>query len=198
MTKKEREFTNVPIYLCEKECYFKRVTNQTLTKFSDKAEKEYDETVKSFVEEVELLSDKQENLEKVIALKEKQVNLIESKEDVTDEEVDKSISLIEEITILTDELNTVKAGLVKLGEDNPSREYSKKVDELLAEKVATLLEGITAKEFLENSDPVDTIKARNLEKYYQLCMVGERESKIKQEIKDDIEDFLKSQREVRS
>ena len=62
----------------------------------------------------------------------------------------------------------------------------------------TLLDGITAKEFLANSDPVDTIKARNLEKYYQLCIVGEREAKIREEIKNDVADFLKSQKELRS
>ena len=61
----------------------------------------------------------------------------------------------------------------------------------------TLLDGITAKEFLQNSDPVDTIKARNLEKYYQLCIVGERESKIRQEIRDDVSEFLQSQKELR-
>lgn len=194
----KREFTDVTIKLCEKNLHFKRVTNETLTKFSDKAEKEYEETVKSFVEEVELLDDKREGLEKRIALKEKQVSIIEGKQDLSDEELDKLFALIEEIEKLEDELDVVKAGLIELGKDNPTKEYSKKVDELLAEKVETLLDGITAKEFLTNSDPVDTIKARNLEKYYQLCIVGERESKIKQEIKDDVADFLNSQKELRS
>ena len=55
-----------------------------------------------------------------------------------------------------------------------------------------------AEEFLKESDPVDTIKARNLEKYYQLCIVGERESKIVQEMKEDVDNFLKSQKELRS
>ena len=194
----KREFTDVTIELCQKQLHFKRVTNETLTKFSDKAEKEYDETVKQFIEDVELLDDKRESLEKKIALKTKQVDLIESKEEGSDEGIDKALSILEEIDKLEDELETVKAGLIELGKDNPTKEYSKKVDELLAEKVETLLEGITAKEFLTNSDPVDTIKARNLEKYYQLCIVGERESKIIQEIKDDVSDFLKSQKELRS
>ena len=194
----KREFTDVTIKLCEKDLHFKRVTNETLTKFSDKAEKEYEETVKQFVENVELLDDKRESLEKKIALKTKQVDLIESKEEGSDEGIDKALDILEEIDKLEDELETVKAGLIELGKDNPTKEYSKKVDELLAEKVETLLDGITAKEFLTNSDPVDTIKARNLEKYYQLCIVGERESKIIQEIKDDVSDFLKSQKELRS
>lgn len=193
----KKEFTDVTIKLCEKDLHFKRVTNETLTKFSDKAEKEYNENVKQYIEDVELLDDKRESLEKKIALKTKQVELIESKDENSDEGIDKALSILEEIDILEDELNTVKAGLIELGKQNPSKEYLKKVDELLAEKVETLLDGITAKEFLTNSDPVDTIKARNLEKYYQLCIVGERESKIIQEIKEDVNDFLQSQKEIR-
>lgn len=193
-----KEFTDVTIEMCEKELHFKRVTNETLTKFSDKAEKEYEETVKQFVDDVELLDDKRQSLEKKIALKTKQVDLIESKEEGTDDGIDKALEILDEIDKLEDELETVKAGLLDLSKDNPSKDYSKKVDELLAEKVETLLDGITAREFLQNSDPVDTIKARNLEKYYQLCIVGEKKSKIIQEIKDDVADFLKSQRELRN
>jgi len=191
-----KEFTDVTIEMCEKELHFKRVTNETLTKFSEKAEKEYEEKVKAFVDEVDLLDDKRQSLEKKIALKTKQVDIIESKDDATDEEYDKIFSILEEIEHLEDELETVKAGLMELSQDNPTKDYLKRVDELLAEKVETLLDGITAKEFLKNSDPVDTIKARNLEKYYQLCIVGEKKAKIIQEIKDDVNDFLKQQREA--
>ena len=193
----KKEFTDVTIEMCEKELHFKRVTNETLIKFSDKAEKEYNDNVKAFVQEVEMLDDKRESLEKRIALKTKQVDIIESKTDATDDELDKAFAIIDEIDKLEDELETVKAGLLQLSEDNPAKEYTKKVDELLAEKVETLLDGITAKEFLTNSTPVDTIKARNLEKYYQLCIVGERQSKIVQEIKDDVNDFLQSQKDIR-
>lgn len=193
----KKEFTDITIKLCQKDCHFKRVTNQTLTDFSDKAEKEYDVTVKDFIDEVELLDDKRESLEKKIALKNKQVSLIEKKQDATDEELDKMFSILEDVEHLEDELDTIKARLYELSKDSPTKEYSKKVDELLAEKVETLLEGITASEFLELSDPVDTIKARNLEKYYQLCIVGEREARIRQEMKDDVDSFLKSQRELR-
>lgn len=193
----KKEFTDVTIEICERKLHFKRVTNETLTKFSEKAEKAYEESVKAYIEEVELLDDKRQSLEKRIALKTKQVEIIESKEDATDEEFDKIFSILEEIEKLEDEYDTVKAGLIKLSEENPSKEYGEIVDNLLAEKVETLLDGITAKEFLKESDPVDTIKARNLEKYYQLCIVGERESKIIQEIKDDVSDFLNSQKELR-
>lgn len=192
-----KEFTDVTIEICDKELHFKRVTNETLIKFSDKAEQEYNDNVKAFVDEVELLDDKRTSLEKRIALKTKQVDIIESKSDATDEELDKAFAIIDEIDKLEDELEIVKAGLLELSDNNPAKEYTRKVDELLAEKVETLLDGITAKEFLKNSTPVDTIKARNLEKYYQLCIVGEKQSKIIQEIKDDVADFLQSQKEIR-
>ena len=194
----KKEFTDITIKMCQKECHFKRVTNQTLTKFSDKAEKEYDESVKSFVEEVELYDDKRESLEKKISLKTKQVGIIENKSDATDDELDKVFGILEEIEKLEDELEIVKVKLMEYSKENPIKEYSKKADELLAEKVETLLDNITAAEFLKNSDPVDTIKARNLEKYYQLAIVGERESKILNEMREDVDNFLQSQKELRS
>lgn len=192
----KKQFTDITIKLAQKECHFKRVTNETLTKFSEKAEKEYNDTVKEFVDEVERLDSKRESLEKKIALKTKQVDIIENKSDATDDELDKIFGILEEVEMMEDELETVKAGLMELSQNNPSKEYMTKVDELLAEKVETLLEGITAKEFLTNSDPVDTIKARNLEKYYQLAIVGEREAKIVNEMKEDVDNFLQSQKEL--
>lgn len=194
----KKEFTDITIKLCEKDCYFKRVTNETLTKFSDKAEQEYNDLVKTFVDDVELWDGKRESLEKRIALKQKQVEVIENKSDVSDEEYDKLFRILEEIEHEEDELETIKVKLIELSENNPTKEYSTRVDELLAEKVETLLEGITAKEFLKNSDPVDTIKARNLEKYYQLAIVGEREGKILNEMKEDVDNFLQSQKDLRN
>jgi len=194
----KKEFTDVAIEICEKKLYFKRVTNETLTKFSEKAEKEYDEIAKTYIEEVELLDDKRESLEKKISLKNKQIEVIQSKENSTDEELDKVLTILEEIEQLTDELETVKAGLIELSKNSPMKEFNETVDKFLAEKVETLLDGITAKEFLKESTPVDVIIARNLEKYYQLCIVGERESKIRQEIKDDVNDFLDSQKQLGS
>ena len=100
----KKEFTDITIEICQKECSFKRVTNETLTKFSEKAEKEYEETVKEFIENVELLDDKRESLEKKIALKNKQVEIIESKHDASDEEYDKVFTILEDIERLEDEL----------------------------------------------------------------------------------------------
>ena len=187
----KKGFTDVTIKLCEKECNFKRVTNETLKKFSEKAEKEYNENVKSFVEEVEVLDDKRESLERKIAIKNKQVAMIENKSDVSDEEYDKVYTILDDIEHYEIELETIKQRLLELGNDNPSKEYNKKADELLAEKVETFLEGITATEFIKNSDPTDRIIAQNLEKYYQQAMVSTKESKIRIMIQEDVENFLK-------
>lgn len=191
----KKEFTDITIEICEKRLHFNRVTNETLTKWAEQAETEYNETVKGFIDEVNVLDDKRQLLEKQISIKNKQVEIIESKEDTTDEELDKVLGILEDIEHLEDEVDTIKVRLVEMGDDNPTKAYMKRVDELLAEKVEILLDGITAKEFLKQSTPVDTIIAQNLEKYYQLCIVGEREAKIEQEIKEDVNNFLKSQRE---
>ena len=193
----KKEFTDITIKICQRKCNFKRVTNETLTKFAEKAEKEYEDKVKAFVDEVDRLDNKRQSIESQLKVKYKLVETIEKKSEPSDEELDNIVGYLQDIEHLEDELETVKAGLVKLNEDSPVQDYLKKVDELLAEKVDTFLEGITAKEFLKESDPVDTIKARNLEKYYQLCIVGERESKIVQEMKEDVDNFLKSQKEIR-
>lgn len=190
----KKEFTDVTIEMCEKQLHFNRVTNETLTKFSERAEKEYKETVKTFIDEVEELDDQRESIEKKIALKTKLVELIEAKDKVSDEDLNKVFETVDEIEKLEEELKPIKARMMELDKDNPIKKYNKMLDEWLAEKVETLLDGITAKEFLKNSTPVDTIKARNLEKYYQLCMVGERQSKIIEEIKNDVADFLNTER----
>lgn len=192
----KKEFTDVTIEMCEKQLHFNRVTNETLTKFSERAEKEYKETVKTFIDEVEELDDQRESIEKKIALKTKLVELIEAKDKVSDEDLNKVFETVDEIEKLEEELKPIKARMMELDKDNPIKKYNKMLDEWLAEKVETLLDGITAKEFLKNSTPVDTIKARNLEKYYQLCMIGERQSKIIEEIKNDVADFLNTEREL--
>ena len=187
----KKEFTDIVIKIAQKECHFKRVTNETLKVFSEKAEQAYNEIVKNFVEEVDMLDDERETLEKKIALKTKQIDIIESKADPSDEELNKVLTLIDEIEKLEDKLQPVKVQLIELGKTSPNKIYSERVNDLLAEKVETFLDGITANEFLKNSDPVDTIKAQNLEKYYQLAIVGERETKIQLMIKEDVDNFLK-------
>lgn len=194
----KKQFTDITVKLCQKECHFKRVTNETLTKFADKAEKEYEEKVKKFVDDVDLLDNKRQSLESKLKVKNQLVEVIQNKTEPSDDELDKVIATLEDIEQLEEELETVKMGLMDLNEKSPVQDYLKKVDDLLAEKVETFLEGITAKEFLKESDPVDTIKARNLEKYYQMAIVGERESKILQEMREDVETFLNSQKELRS
>ena len=193
----KKKFTDITIKLCQRDCTFKRVTNETLTKFADKAEKEYDEKVKTFMRDFETVDEDRELLEKQLKLLYKKVDILENKEDKSEDEIEDLLGLLDEIGNKESELSLLKAQIVKFNEENPIPEYLKKVDELLAEKVETFLDGITAKQFLKESDSIDTIKARNLEKYYQLAIVGERESVIVQEMKDDVEASIKSDKEFR-
>ena len=120
----KKEFTDITIEICQKRLHFNRVTNETLTKWAEKAEKEYEETVKSFIDEVNDLDAKRESLETSIALKNKRVETIEAKEDVPDEELDKVLVLLEDIEHLEDELDTVKVRLTELGKDRSEEHTS--------------------------------------------------------------------------
>jgi len=66
----------------------------------------------------------------------------------------------------------------------------------MARKMEAILDGITAKEFLEKADAIDNRIAANISKYYEMCMVGERESKIQNEIREDIASFRERQKQL--
>ena len=76
------------------------------------------------------------------------------------------------------------------------KQLAEDVNRIIAEKMEAVLEGITADFFLENADAIDWHIAENISKYYEMCMIGERASKIKQEIKDDCAEFRKRQKEL--
>lgn len=195
MAKKETKFTDIPIVVCEKECHFNRVTNHELTIFSQKAEKEYDSMVKVWTAKADELTLKGEKLEKQISRKEKMMELIESQEDY---DVKELIAINNELTELDKQLNDVTEKLLAHREKNPVREYSNVVDKTLADKVDLLLDNINAKQYLELATPKDVVIARNLEKYYQMAMMGERAKKIEVEIEEDMVRFLKEQEEIRN
>ena len=69
----KKEFTDITIKICQRKCNFKRVTNETLTKFADKAEKEYEDKVKAFVDEVDRLDNKRQFIESQLKVKYKLV-----------------------------------------------------------------------------------------------------------------------------
>ena len=195
-----KSFTETKIPICGSEYYFKRCSNQTLVEFDKRIEEEYT-NIQSLIKEVEGLTDQQERLEKQISRKERKVDLMQDKSEMTDKEIDTCLKLEDEIEGLESELYDVKKQLSDLNEEHPeniNREFTDKVNAILAEKAEALLDGITAKEFLDNADQVDMNIVRNIEKYYQMCMVGEREKKIQQEIRDDVSEFLKNQKELRN
>lgn len=195
MAKKETKFTDITITVCDKECHFNRVTNHELTIFSEKAEKEYDAMVKTWTAKADELTLKGEKLEKQISRKEKMMELIESQDDY---DVKELIALNKELTELDKQLNEVTTQILAHRETNPVREYSNVVDKTLADKVDLLLDNITAKQYLDLATPKDVVIARNLEKYYQMAMMGERAKKIEVEIEEDMARFLKEQEELRN
>ena len=195
-----KNFTETTIPICGDNYYFKRCSNQTLVEFDKKIEDEY-KSLQTLIKEVDNLSEKQERLEKKISRKENKIDLMQEKEALSDKEIDKILKLEDEVEELENELYDIKKQLSDLNDEHPeniNREFSDKVNSILADKVEALLDGITAKEFIDKADPVDINIARNIEKYYQMCIVGEREKKIQQEIKDDVSEFLKSQKEIRN
>ena len=195
ITKKEKKFTDIEIEICGKKCHFNRVTNQTLTEFSDRAEKDYDKMVKSWTDKADELVFKGEKIEKQIARKEKEMELLER---LDSSDVKELLTLNEELSDLDEDLNKVRDEIFAHQNKNPIKKYTQKVDIMLGEKVELLLDNITAKEFETQSTPKDSSIARNLEKYYQMAMVGERTKKIENEIAEDMERFLEEQKEIRN
>ena len=194
ITKKERKFTDIEIEICGKKCHFNRVTNQTLTQFSDKAEKDYEKMVKSWTDKADELVYQGEKIEKQIARKEKQMELLEKVEDA---DVDRLLELNDELSDLDKQLNKVRDDIFAHQDKNPIKKYTQSVEVMLGEKVELLLDNITAKEYETNATPKDSSIARNLEKYYQMAMIGERTKKIENEIEEDMARFLREQDEIR-
>lgn len=195
-----KSFTETKIPICGDEYFFKRCSNQTLVEFDKRIEEEYN-SIQSLIKEVDNLTDEQERLEKKIARKENKIDLLQDKSEMTDKEIDTCLKLEDEIENLESDLYDIKQKLSDLNDEHPeniNREFTDKVNVILSEKAEALLDGITAKEFLDKADNVDMNIVRNIEKYYQMCMVGEREKKIQQEIRDDVSEFLRNQKELRN
>lgn len=88
-----------------------------------------------------------------------------------------------------DELKSLRKQIVEHDEAH-EEDYLKIQEEttkIMAKKVEAMLDGITAEEFLNEYDPIDIRVAGNLTNYYQMCMLGEKEAKIRRQIQLDIE-----------
>lgn len=196
MAKKKR-FTETPISICGKELYFKRCPTKTI-KVYDEAIRDKAKSVEGIQKEREALTDNLDNAEKMVENIQRKIDLIDRKEDPTDEELDESIRLLDKQEASFKQLKDAREELSTWDKEHEEsyNELGVEINELLAEKVEAMLEGITKEEFLEEYDAVDIKIATNLSKYYELCIIGERESKIQEHIRRDsrvayeyVEDF---------
>lgn len=186
MAKNNKKFTETPIPLLGGEHYFNRCPVETLTVYDkkivdlmnsfDPIEKESSK----LVEEVELIQNKINTLNK-------KIELIDKKEAPTDEELNFSIDALDKQDKLYDELK--KARLAVEEYDNENRDvaenFKKEADRIVAEKIEAMFSDITADEFLKQYDAIDMRIAQNISKYYEMCMLGEREAVIQKEIIKD-------------
>lgn len=191
---KEKKFTDVEIIVCEKKCHFNRVTNKTLTDFANRAEVDFDNMVKKWTDKSQKLSLESDKLEKEINRKEQRMELLQLKENP---DVDELLKLNDELEVLESKMGDLVEVMNAHLDANPSKQYNEIVDKTLGEKVEILLDNITAEEFESNSTYRDLVIARNLEKYYQMAMMGERPKKIEVEIDEDMKRFLDEQQELR-
>lgn len=187
-----KEFTHVAIPLCGDEYFFKRCSNETLKSFDEQMEQKIKET-EPLTREADLINKKGEKLEKQIESTERRIRLMEDNDDdyrailklqdKLDKLLEEQDKHLEEVRAFNDE------------HENASEELGKELDLILATKMETLLDGMTAEHFLKYADPIDQRIGANISKYYEMCMVGERESKILNEIREDVAIFRERQKQ---
>ena len=190
-----KEFTQTKIPICGSEYFFKRCSNETLTSFDKEMESKIKET-EPVTKESDLLNKEHEKIERQIESKERRIRLLEEKGD--NEDIDTILKLQDELDSLVDKQDKSLNKIRKFNKENEelSSKLEDELNQILARKVEAVLDGITAKEFLEKADPIDFRIAANIPKYYEMCMVGERESKIQNEIREDVSDFRERQKQL--
>lgn len=108
---------------------------------------------------------------------------------LVDKELDLALRYLDKQEECLDELKSLRKQIVEHDEAH-EEDYLKIQEEttkIMAKKVEAMLDGITAEEFLNEYDPIDIRVAGNLTNYYQMCMLGEKEAKIRRQIQLDIE-----------
>lgn len=181
-----KSFTETPIPLIGKEYYFKRTPNKSIKVFDEKIRDKADE-LKPIEKESTELTNIVENTESRINNLQKKLDLIDRKEDPSDKELDASIKLVDKIEGLYDDLKEAREKVSEFEEEHKDtyNRIGEEMNEILAEKVETMLDGISKQEFLDEYDVVDMRIVTNLSKYYEMCIIGEKASKIQKEIRDD-------------
>lgn len=190
-----REFTQTSIAICGGEYFFKRCPNEVLKSFDEEMEAKIKE-IEPLTDESDLINREGEKIDRQIESKERRIRLLEDKGD--EEDIDTILKLQDELDKLLEKqekhLDKVKQ-FNKENEDLTSK-LDSELNEIMARKMEAILDGITAKEFLEKADAIDNRIAANISKYYEMCMVGERESKIQNEIREDIASFRERQKQL--
>ena len=181
-----KEFTQTTINICGGEYYFKRCSNETLKSFDKRMEEKIKE-IEPLTNESEILNKKSERLEKQIESAERRIRLMED----NDEDYTKILKLQDKLDNLLDEQEEHFEKVKQFNEENEGvgDKLDSELNQILAEKMEAVLDGLTAEEFLEKSDGIDQRIAANISTYYEMCMVGERESKIQQQIREDVSSF---------
>ena len=191
---KSREFTHTAIGLCGGEYYFKRCSNQALKSFDEEMEAKIKE-IEPITKQSDDLNSKSETIDKQIESKERRIRLLEEKGD--EEDIDKILDLQDDLDDLLNDKKQVLEEIKTFNEENEDvgGRLDKELNEILSRKVETVVDGLSAAEFLENADAIDYRIAANISKYYEMCMIGERASKIQQEIREDVEEFRQRQKQ---
>lgn len=195
---KLKEFTSTPIRMMGEEYHFKRCPTETLRTYDEKIQKKLEDS-----EEVRKIGQKLEeelemNENRITNLNRK-VELIDKKEDPTDAELDSSIKLLDKVEGLYDEQKDIRTRIDEYNDEY--RDYFEKfndeVNNIIAEKCEALLDGFSKDDFLANYDIVDMRIATNISKYYEMCMLGERASKVQETIRQDAERISGREEEFR-
>lgn len=183
-----KEFTTTPINLMGEEFYFKRCPTETLRVYDEKIQEKIDSSEKIRMEG-QTLTEQVEKLEKKIDNIDKKVELIEKKEEPSDKELDKVLKLIDDQDSLIDELEDVRKQINEYNEKNTDyfKNFNNEINGLIADKLEALLDKFDKEKFLKNYDVVDMRIATNISKYYEMCMLGERASKVQEAIRKDAE-----------
>lgn len=183
-----KEFTTTPITLMGKQFFFKRCPTETLRVYDEKIQDKIDSSEKIRMEG-QTLTENEEKLEKKIDNIDKKVELIEKKEEPSDKELDRVFKFLDEQDSLIDELEEVRKQIKEYNEKNTDyfKQFNEEVNMLIADKLEALLDKFDKDYFLKNYDVVDMRIATNISKYYEMCMLGERASKVQEAIRKDAE-----------
>jgi len=178
-------FTRAKIEFCGEERKFKRCSNKTLVSFQKEIEKLQEEMKPVFQDDIDL-EEEIEDIQGQIDRANKKIELIESAEDPTDDELRKAIKFVDDI----DKLTLKKKGLEKQlrnSEDERKDEIKKlekKLEQTYAELACLLIDPLTPKEFIEEYDSIDMIKVQNLGMFYNMCQSGFTQTQIDKKIRE--------------